>query len=56
MTFALDTASIVEGLPGLTISRLRDAIAHTDLVEGNLEWDNKVVGSDLGYFFNGVVS
>ena len=56
VTFGLDTGSVVEGVAGLKIVRMRDDLAHSDLIEGSLDLDNKVVGSDLGYFFNGVVA
>jgi len=43
------------GVPGLVIKRKRDDIAECDLVEGQLAWDNKITGTDCGYFFTSVV-
>lgn len=38
------------------ISRMRLEHLKADRIEGQTAWDNKVVGSDLGYFFNGAVA
>lgn len=38
------------------ISRMEMPLKKAVRVEGEIAWDNKVVGSDLGYFFNGAVA
>lgn len=37
------------------ISRMEMPLKKSVRVEGEIAWDNKVVGADLGYFFNGAV-
>ena len=43
------------GVPGLAISRYREDKKKADRIEGEMAWDNKVTGADLGYFFPSVV-
>lgn len=52
----LNGAGNVPGVPGLTISRYREDLKKADKIEAEMAWDNKVTGSDLGYFFNAVVA
>jgi hypothetical protein len=47
---------VSEGLgTNIGISRFRRQELRSDRVEGQIAWDNKVVGTDLGYFFSGAV-
>lgn len=41
---------------GITVSRYRLDTKKSDRIEGELAYDMKVVASDLGYFFTGVVA
>jgi hypothetical protein len=41
---------------GVTINRYRIDLAKSDRIEGELAYDAKVVGSDLGYYFSGAVA
>jgi hypothetical protein len=45
-----------DGVPGLNIRRKRDDLADADIIEGELAWDNKITGSDLGYFIPSAVA
>jgi len=48
---------VSEGLgTNIGISRFSDQKTKSDRVEGQVAWDNKVVGADLGYFFSGAVA
>jgi hypothetical protein len=38
------------------VSRIPMPLVKADRIEAEMAWDNKVVASDLGYFFNGAVS
>lgn len=38
------------------ITRMRMPFLRADRVEAQMAWDHKVIGSDLGYFFSGIVS
>ncbi len=40
----------------ITIDRLRDDLRDRDLIRGKYAFDDKVVGTDLGYFFSGAVA
>jgi hypothetical protein len=51
----LNGAGNVPELPGLTISRYREDLKKADKIEAEMAWDNKLTGSDLGYFFPSVV-
>jgi hypothetical protein len=44
------------GVPGLTVSRFREDLKKADKVEAEMAWDNKITGTDLGYFFPSVVA
>ena len=46
------------GLSGMdmSISRYRIDLAKADRIEIEMAWDNKVVATDLGYFFSGAVA
>lgn len=54
-TFAW-TGLLGAGATGIRIKRFRIDEIESDRVEGDLAFDMKVVGSDLGKFFNGVIS
>ena len=57
-TFAwtgLNPGAGVAGVPGLAVSRFREDLKKADKIEAEMAWDNKVTGSDLGYFFPSVV-
>lgn len=57
-TFAwtgLNGAGNAAGVTGLTVSRYREDLKKADKIEAEMAWDNKVTGSDLGYFFPSVV-
>ena len=41
---------------GMRIRRKRDDMADTDVFELDMHYDNKLVSSELGYFFNGIVA
>lgn len=43
-------------LQRISIQKLRAELLRSDRIEGFSAFDNKIVGSDLGYFFNGAVS
>jgi len=48
---------VSEGLgTNVGISRFRMPHLRVDRIEAQMSWDYKVVGSDLGYFFNGAVA
>jgi len=38
------------------LSRFRMDLKRADRIEGQMAWDNKVIGTDLGYFFSGAVA
>jgi hypothetical protein len=42
-------------MDGISISRERVPLKKATRIEGEMAWDNKVVGSDLGYFFPSAV-
>lgn len=46
----------VEGALGLSVSRYREDLKKADKIEAEMAWDNKITGSDLGYFFPDVVA
>lgn len=52
----LNGAGGIAGVPGLTVSRYRVDLKKADKIEAEMAWDNKVTGSDLGYFFPDVVA
>ena len=41
---------------GVSISRMRNDLTKSDRIEGELAYDMKVVATDLGYLFSGVVA
>lgn len=51
--FSWDYAPVGGSMP---ISRLRIDTKKTDRVEAEAAWDNKLIGSDLGYFLSGAVA
>lgn len=40
----------------VAISRIRDDLKRADKIEGQIAYDQKIVSSDLGYFFDGAVA
>lgn len=58
-TFSWDYAPLPElkgEQNGLAIRRFRMENLRSDRIEGDISWDDKVVGADLGYFFSNCVS
>jgi hypothetical protein len=48
---------ISEGLGrDIGITRMRMPLKRADRIEGQIAFDNKIVATDLGYFFNGAVA